>query len=656
MVVYSFELPKAGTPEAANLDALNAGQREKLFDNLKVGVYDSAHGALVGNAGNDNSFTIDPAHSNLIPTQDVDVYVKGTNDRHVFTDENGNVIAEVVTDADGKTFTKLTSDQTSEDVLQEDGPHTLKGNLSALDPDAAHGDAEHNLSYSIENGGKLAQIIEGKYGILKLNQDGSYTYEITKPGLLQSLAEGDIAQETFDVRVTDPLGAHSSGKLVIDIAGTDDIPTISAGNGEIFEDGPVVLPNGTDPSITGTLKLDNIVDAEDKGAQTWTNEGQTGFATDKQGNLLDHPLGELKVNADGTYSYTLTENGSKLVQSMNEGDTMTETFEVQVTIDGSDKIVKKDITITIKGTNDAPTFTDTVTGLEGEVKQDAFEPENGKPGVTYTGTIEGATDVDNASGLKFMLVGKDGKPVTELKTEYGTIVLTYETAADGTITDTHYTYTLDNESTKLDDALKELADGGFLKDKVMVVVVDPLGAISKEQKELTINIHKPDNEGGWDGGAGLIIDADKSEFNGAVVEDGKDLSQTPDVTEGLIFEGQLHAKWDGEGHTGTPPDRVFGIEEKDEFGLGTGKQIQSSAADGFVTAEGKYGYLIIDPVTGKYTYTLYNASRARCKTLPKDRWSRMSSPSCSTVRRRTPPSPSTSTAPTTHRSSTATRI
>ncbi|MFQ8735025.1 MAG: hypothetical protein ACLSAH_02215 [Bilophila wadsworthia] len=144
-----------------------------------------------------------------------------------------------------------------------------------------------------------------------------------------------------------------------------------------------------------------------------------------------------------------------------------------------------------------------------------------------------------------------------------------------------------------------------------------------------------------------------------MVEDGKDLSQTPDVTEGLIFEGQLHAKWDGEGHTGTPPDRVFGIEEKDEFGLGTGKQIQSSAADGFVTAEGKYGYLIIDPVTGKIRTpctTAKTASRARCKTLPKDRWSRMSSPSCSTVRRRTPPSPSTSTAPTTHRSSTATRI
>ena len=294
---------------------------------------------------------------------------------------------------------------------------------------------------------------------------------------------------------------------------------------------------------------------------------------------------------------------------MNDGDVKTETFKVQVEIEGG-KIVEKDITITIKGTNDAPTFTDTVTGLEGDVKQDAFvDPDGsdgGVPGVVFTGTLSGATDVDDPDGqLRFMLVGKDGKPVTELKTEYGTIVLTYETAADGSII-THYKYTLDNESTKLDEALNKLQNGETLPDGAKVVVVDPHGKVSEEQKDLTINIHKPDNEGGWDGGAGLIIDADKSEFNGAVVEDGRDLPQTPDVTEGLIFEGQLHAKWDGEGHTGTPPDRVFGIEEKDEFGHGTGKQIQSSAADGFVTAEGKYGYLVVDPVTGKYTYTLYS--------------------------------------------------
>ena len=623
-IVYSFILPEPGTKEAANLDALDAGQREKLFDNLKVGVYDSAHESLVnGGANADGSFSINTGNSNLIPTQDVDVYVKGTNDRPVFTDENGNVIAEVVTDANGKTFTKITSDQTSEGVLQEDGSHTLSGNLSAHDPDKSHGDAAGNLSYSIESGGKLVQIIEGKYGILKLNQDGSYTYEITKPELLkelnagQSLTDSKLPQEVFDVRVTDPLGAHSSGKLVIDVTGTADMPTISFNNTVISEDnGAIVTPSegdhSHDPSITGQLTLGDRVDAEDIGGSlTWTNKGQTGFATGADGK----PLGTLNIDPEtGEYTYTLTENGSKIVQSMNDGDVKTETFKVQVEIEGGN-IVEKDITITIKGTNDAPTFTDTVTGLEGDVKQDAFvDPDGsdgGVPGVVFTGTLSGATDVDDPDGqLRFMLVGKDGKPVTELKTEYGTIVLTYETAADGSII-THYKYTLDNESTKLDEALNKLQTGETLPDGAQVVVVDPHGKVSEEQKDLTINIHKPDNEGGWDGGAGLIIDADKSEFNGAVVEDGRDLPQTPDVTEGLIFEGQLHAKWDGEGHTGTPPDRVFGIEEKDEFGHGTGKQIQSSAADGFVTAEGKYGYLVVDPVTGKYTYTLYNGENGK---------------------------------------------
>ena len=627
-IVYSFILPEPGTKEAANLDALDAGQREKLFDNLKVGVYDSAHESLVnGGANADGSFNINTGNSNLIPTQDVDVYVKGTNDRPVFTDENGNVIAEVVTDANGKTFTKITSDQTSEGVLQEDGSHTLSGNLSAHDPDKSHGDAAGNLSYSIESGGKLVQIIEGKYGILKLNQDGSYTYEITKPELLkelnagQSLTDSKLPQEVFDVRVTDPLGAHSSGKLVIDVTGTADMPTISFNNTVISEDnGAIVTPSegdhSHDPSITGQLTLGDRVDAEDIGGSlTWTNKGQTGFATGADGK----PLGTLNIDPEtGEYTYTLTENGSKIVQSMNDGDVKTETFKVQVEIEGG-KIVEKDITITIKGTNDAPTFTDTVTGLEGDVKQDAFvDPDGsdgGVPGVVFTGTLSGATDVDDPDGqLRFMLVGKDGKPVTELKTEYGTIVLTYETAADGSII-THYKYTLDNESTKLDEALNKLQNGETLPDGAKVVVVDPHGKVSEEQKDLTINIHKPDNEGGWDGGAGLIIDADKSEFNGAVVEDGRDLPQTPDVTEGLIFEGQLHAKWDGEGHTGTPPDRVFGIEEKDEFGLGTGKQIQSSAADGFVTAEGKYGYLVVDPVTGKYTYTLYNGENGKPGTV-----------------------------------------
>lgn len=66
--------------------------------NLKVGVYDSAHESLVnGGANADGSFNINTGNSNLIPTQDVDVYVKGTNDRPVFTDEDGKIITGTTT-------------------------------------------------------------------------------------------------------------------------------------------------------------------------------------------------------------------------------------------------------------------------------------------------------------------------------------------------------------------------------------------------------------------------------------------------------------------------------------------------------------------------------------------------------------------------------
>lgn len=91
-----------------------------------------------GGANADGSFNINTGNSNLIPTQDVDVYVKGTNDRPVFTDEDGKIITGT-TDADGNTFIKLTSENTSNDVLKEDGNSTLNGKLSAHDPDAAHG-------------------------------------------------------------------------------------------------------------------------------------------------------------------------------------------------------------------------------------------------------------------------------------------------------------------------------------------------------------------------------------------------------------------------------------------------------------------------------------------------------------------------------------
>lgn len=100
---------------------------------------------------------------------------------------------------------------------------------------------------------------------------------------------------------------------------------------------------------------------------------------------------------------------------------------------------------------------------------------------------------------------------------------------------------------------------------------------------------------------------------------------------------------------------------KKRMSLGTEPESKSRAApaDGFVTAEGKYGYLVVDPVTGKYTYTLYNGENGKPGTVQNLAEGQMEKEEFNVMlngTRQTPRSPSPSTVPTTHRSSTATRI
>ena len=124
---YTFTLA-----DNADVNALNAGELLKLTG-YDLAVRDDRHA------------------DDMVTSQKLDLYIHGTNDRPYFT-------------VDGVVSNEITADG-----LVENGNTVISGQLVADDPDAEHDPGD--LSFSIEHDGKLVQVVEGKYGVLELNQD-----------------------------------------------------------------------------------------------------------------------------------------------------------------------------------------------------------------------------------------------------------------------------------------------------------------------------------------------------------------------------------------------------------------------------------------------------------------------------------------------------
>ena len=256
-----------------------------LADNAEVNALDA--GELLTLTGYGLAVRDDRHAEDMITGQKLDLYIHGSNDRPYFT-------------VDG-----MDGDEIVVGGLEENGNKVIYGRLTADDPDAGHNSGD--LSFSIEYNDKLVQVVEGRYGVLELRKDGSYTYTLTHPEQLESLNEGQklseqeiLEQESFTIRVTDPQNAFTSGSLHIDVVGSADKPVITlSGDTIIREDaGADINHADQDPVIQGRFGLDHIVDMEDQGQVTWSCAGQIAFAEDADGK----PLGTLMVHPDGSYT------------------------------------------------------------------------------------------------------------------------------------------------------------------------------------------------------------------------------------------------------------------------------------------------------------------------------------------------------------------
>ena len=216
--------------------------------------------------------------------------------------------------------------------------------------------------------------------------------------------------------------------------------------------------------------------------------------------------------------------------------------------------------------NNAPTIsaTGSIDLVESGVHPGGNDPYAGIP--SQTGTIL-AADADG-DALNFGFIAADGSRVTEITTEYGTIVM----SPDGT-----YTYTIDND----DPDTNSLALGETREQTFTVYVDDGRGGVATQEITVTITGTNDRPE---------ISHVESLVLKESGVQDGGNTPTTPDGT--VESEGGAH-RLTATGHV-TADD----VDNDDDAGT-----LHYSFANGETSVSTELGSVTIDQ-NGNYTYTL----------------------------------------------------
>ncbi|PWY50888.1 hypothetical protein DK459_07520, partial [Achromobacter sp. RW408] len=251
-------------------------------------------------------------------------------------DGNGGKATQVITVTVTGTNDAPTITGTATGQIQEGSNQDVSGQLTKHDVDT-----NDTHTWSLNNDGK------GQYGSFTLDQNGKWTYKLDNANPdVKALKDGEHLTDTITVTVDDGHGGKATQVITITVDGTSD--------------GAVITPSkpGDDK---GTVQEDTTLTASGKLDVVDPDAGEAVFRpqTDFQGQY-----GKFSIDANGNWSFKL-DNDAKAIQQLGAKDHLTETFTV-VTADGT----TGQVTITINGTNDAPTISGVATGA---VKEDAAD-------------------------------------------------------------------------------------------------------------------------------------------------------------------------------------------------------------------------------------------------------------------------------------------
>ncbi len=207
------------------------------------------------------------------------------------------------------------------------------GNVLTNDTDVdgiANGETRQALRVSNSNGqsANAGQPLNGVYGRLTLNADGSYQYVVDNGNAaVQSLrSASETLSDVFTYRMRDAAGAESEARLTIVLQGANDNP-VAADDSTVASDQYVapqtrgnVLPNDTD--VDGGEQRQ--VTAIRAGAETAA--GAAGVV----GQSLTGRYGALMIQNDGSYQYTIDLTNREVLAAAGLGQVLQDVFTYTV--------------------------------------------------------------------------------------------------------------------------------------------------------------------------------------------------------------------------------------------------------------------------------------------------------------------------------------
>ena len=348
-------------------------------------------------------------------TADITGYFAINDDAPVAINDEDSVARDGLTFADGNVLTGLGG----VDENGTDGSTDNAGNDGGLVVSA--------ISFGATSG-TLGSALAGEYGSLTLAADGTYRYDldILDPAVI-ALNSNQTLTDTFIYTVTDADGDTSTATVTISITGANDFPLARADTNWVLDGA-----SGSDPSAVGNVLLDINHPGAPAGAfaDVADNDPDLEPITVTSAGTYTGLYGTLIIAANGEYTYTLNEDLAA-VNALDAGQTLVESFAY--TISDGLLSVPSTLTITVFGTNDAPTIgaatariseEGLVTGIADADPDAALDTTNNATvsGVLAIGDLDAGETLTATLGDPGAALTAGGVPVTWTGIGTGTLV------------------------------------------------------------------------------------------------------------------------------------------------------------------------------------------------------------------------------------------